>query len=343
MAANNFPVRQIATDATSQPKQKAEGYATPTQDPTPQVCHFTPKRVLPIIFLPGIMGSNLRITDEARQRMIGQGNNIAWRPDDIGLTNASEHSNASPENRQLRIDPKTTAVDVYDPSGPSDVSGDGRHGNVKLEKNFNSPLLTSDPTTKKDGRTAVQKARQRGWGEVMFKSYGQVLQHLEHRLNNTFTDGKVQAEWGDIVGADPAVWSPERSKPQEAVTEDDFKQAVAKCWFPVFAFGYNWLQSNQVSARATAKRIKAVIENFKSGGFECEKVIIVTHSMGGFVARGIVHPDIGGLQDRVLGVVHGVQPAIGAAAAYKRMRAGFEDPGMWHSPTESIGSKVTGG
>ncbi|MBS0427437.1 MAG: hypothetical protein JSR41_09140 [Proteobacteria bacterium] len=109
------PANPIPTDTTSQSGQKAEGYATPTQDPTPQVCHFPPKRVLPIIFLPGIMGSNLRITDEARQRRIGQGNNIAWRPDDIGVTNASENANATPENRQLRIDPKTTTVDVYDP------------------------------------------------------------------------------------------------------------------------------------------------------------------------------------------------------------------------------------
>ncbi|MCR6479985.1 hypothetical protein NU688_27780 [Variovorax sp. ZS18.2.2] len=342
MAANNFPVQQIATDTTLQSGQKAEGYATPTQDTTPQMCFFAPKRVLPIIFLPGIMGSNLRITSAERQRLIGQDNNKAWRPDDIGAGNAHENSTATPRNRQLRIDPKTTAVDIYDPNGPSDVSGDGRHSNVTLEKNFNSPLLASDPPTKKDGRSATQKARQRGWGEVMFTSYGQVLQHLERRLNNTFTDGKVQAEWGDIVNADPAAWSPERSKPQRAITEDEFRKAVGKCWFPVYAFGYNWLQSNRRSATATADRITAVIDSFKKGGYECEKVIIVTHSMGGFVARGIVHPDIGGLQDKVLGVVHGVQPAIGAAAAYKRMRAGFEDPGMWTSFKESVAAKVTG-
>ena len=341
-AGNRPPFRQLPTDATKQSGQLGEGYATPTEDPTPQLYVFAPKRVLPIIFLPGIMGSNLRITNAERQRLIGQDNDKAWRPDDIGADNAHENSTAAPRNRQLRIDPKTTAVDIYDPNGPSDVSGDGRHSNVKLEKNFNSPLLTSDPPTKKNGRSATQKARQRGWGEVMFSSYGQVLQHLERRLNNTFTDGKVQAEWGDIVNADPAAWSPERSKPQQAITEDDFRKAVGKCWFPVYAFGYNWLQSNRRSAVTTADRITAVIDTFKKGGFECEKVIIVTHSMGGFVARGIVHPDIGGLQDKVLGVVHGVQPAIGAAAAYKRMRAGFEDPGMWTSFKESIASKVTG-
>ncbi|MDZ4323784.1 MAG: hypothetical protein U1A73_01985, partial [Pseudomonas sp.] len=344
--AENFPTRPIPTDATLHFKQTAEGYVTPEQDLTPQVCHFMPKRVIPVIFLPGIMGSNLRITDQIRQQMVGQDHNIAWRPDDIGLGNASEHSKASPRDRQLRIDPKTTEVDIYDPDGPPNVSGDGRHGNVTLDKSFNSPMLKSDPPTKQNGRTAVQKARERGWGEVMFSSYGQLLQHLEHRLNNTFTGGKVQAEWRDVVGADPAAWAPERSKLQDEITEEDFKKAVGKCWFPVYAFGYNWLQSNQLSARKTAKRITAVIDSFKSGGYDCEKVIVVTHSMGGFVARGIVHPDIGGLHDKVLGVVHGVQPAIGAAAAYKRMRAGFEDPGISlvsiAQTKESIGAKVTG-
>jgi hypothetical protein len=35
-------------------------------------------------------------------------------------------------------------------------------------------------------------------------------------------------------------------------------------------------------------------------------------------------------------------PAIGAPAAYKRMRAGFEDPGLIGNPLESIGAKVAG-
>jgi hypothetical protein len=51
---------------------------------------------------------------------------------------------------------------------------------------------------------------------------------------------------------------------------------------------------------------------------------------------------MGNLQDKVLGVVHGVMPAIGAGAAYKRMRCGFEDPGLMTSPIASITAKVLG-
>ena len=47
--------------------RKAEGFATPKQDKKPQCARMLPKRVLPVIFLPGIMGSNLRMSAE-RQR-----------------------------------------------------------------------------------------------------------------------------------------------------------------------------------------------------------------------------------------------------------------------------------
>lgn len=50
--------------------------------------------------------------------------------------------------------------------------------------------------------------------------------------------------------------------------------------------------------------------------------ILVTHSMGGLVARAAMK--LSGAEGQVFGVVHGVQPAYGAPAAYMRMKAGFE-------------------
>jgi hypothetical protein len=114
------------------------------------------------------------------------------------------------------------------------------------------------------------------------------------------------------------------------------------CWFAVYAFGYNWLQSNGDSAKIIATRINKVIDDLNASGYECDKVVVVTHSMGGIVGRALIHHDFGNLQDKVLGIVHGVMPAIGAPAAYKRMRAGFEDPGMMHGSQESLAAKVAG-
>jgi hypothetical protein len=325
--------------------RKAEGFATPKQDKKPQCARMLPKRVLPIIFLPGIMGSNLRMSAE-RQKELHKKDNIAWRPDSLGAANVRKNANTSPRERQLRLDPLQTTVDIYDPSGPSEVSGDGRHGNVKLNENFRSPLLADDLPKTETSLTAVQKARARGWGEVFFGSYGELLQHLETRLNNTFFEGKLRQEWRDVVSIDPKVWSPDPKLPQKALTEDELKQVVTGCWFAVYAFGYNWLQSNGDSAKIIARRINKVIVDLSQLGYECNQVIVVTHSMGGLVGRALVHPQYGNLQDKVLGIVHGVMPAIGAPAAYKRMRAGFEDPGLMSvrpSVLEaSIGAKVAG-
>lgn len=321
--------------------RKAEGFATPKQDQRPQCARFLPKRVLPVIFLPGIMGSNLRMSAE-RQKELRQKDNIAWRPDSLGATNIRKNAKSLPRERQLRLDPLQTTVDIYDPSGPPDITGDERHDNVELEKSFLSPLLTDDPVSKTNGRTAVQKARARGWGEVFFGSYGELLQHLETRLNNIFSGGGLRREWRDVVGVDPRIWGADPSLPQQALTEDELKKAVAGCWFAVYAFGYNWLQSNGDSAQIIATRINKVIDDLNQSGYECKQVIVVTHSMGGLVGRALVHPDYGNLQDKVLGVVHGVMPAIGAPAAYKRMRAGFEDPGLMHGPQDSLGAKVAG-
>lgn len=339
-AEHPLPARQNKDAA-----RKAEGYATPKQDKIPQCARFPPIRILPIIFLPGIMGSNLRMS-AISQKELKQDDNIAWRPDGLGAMNITKNSQSDARERQLRLDPLQTTVDIYDPDGPREVSGDERHGNVKLNEGFYAPLLQSDAPTVTGGRSAVQKARSRGWGEVYFKSYGLLLQHLESRLNKTFREGRVRKEWRDVIGVDPRTWAADQRLPQQALTEEELRDVVRGCWFAVHAFGYNWLQSNGDSARIIAQRIKALIDQYNKSGYECNQVIVVTHSMGGLVGRALVHPDYGDLRDKVLGIVHGVMPAIGAPAAYKRMRAGFEDPGLMNASIAdfeaSVGAKVAG-
>lgn len=81
----------------------AEGFVTPQLDKRVQVARFLPKAVLPIVFLPGIMGSNLRMSAK-RQHEMGRKDNIAWRPDNLGLTNVHRASTETPAERQLRLD-----------------------------------------------------------------------------------------------------------------------------------------------------------------------------------------------------------------------------------------------
>ena len=312
-------------------RQQAEGYCTPKEDKTPQKMSVPSKRVLPIIFLPGIMGSNLRMNAD-RQAELNRKNNIAWRPDN--LTESAGLLNAAPELRQLQLDPATTEVDIYDPvtnpTGDAKETAAMRHDNgriyVRLNVGIDTPLLMDDHYTKKDRKTKEQKAMERGWGEIYFDSYRHLLEHCEQHLNASYLiDKNTDPWWGRIVGVDPHTWHATAKPPLAPLTLEEFKKAVTDCWFPVHAMGYNWLESNKDSAIKTAARIIKLIDQYQSQGYRCEKVIVVTHSMGGLVARALIHPKMGNIQEKILGMVHGVMPALGAPAAYKRMRCGFEE------------------
>ncbi|MFC3551855.1 hypothetical protein ACFOLC_12660 [Lysobacter cavernae] len=54
-----------------------------------------------------------------------------------------------------------------------------------------------------------------------------------------------------------------------------------------------------------------------------DKVVVLTHSMGGLVTRAALHNQYGDAEDKMLGVGHGVMPANGAGAAYHHVRAGY--------------------
>lgn len=332
--------RQLGVNGSAD-KPKANGCCTPREDKQPQKMAIPPKRVLPIVFLPGIMGSSLRMS-AARQAELNKSDNIAWKPD-RGLT-ALTLVNATPARRQMQLDPENTEVDIYDPvnnpTGNRNETADRRHdlGTIRVALNVGveTPLLTDEPK-----KTKETKARERGWGEVYFSSYRAVLEICEEALNQQWLWG----HWSRVLNSVPKSFGAFPENSLEMISEKQHKESVAGCWFPVHAMGYNWLRSNADSAKVLSERINALIAKYQSQNYQCEKVIIVTHSMGGLVARALVHPDIGGLGDKVLGVVHGVMPAIGAPATYKRMRCGFEEAygGLHPAPKVlgNLGQEVT--
>jgi len=326
-----------------------------------------PNRVIPVIFLPGVMGSNLRMS-RARKADLKSQNDIAWRPDNLGfstvLGDVRKTANLSPRERQMKLDPDETEVDYYrytedqgrfDPSGTLSQQSDIRHSNVNLLQDVG--LLKSDHAaiafdqSKKhpNAASATQKARWRGWSELSFGDYGKALSTLEGRLNRIISSSYEQyrdktghnpldVSWISnsstnsqlvfVTGASPKRWG----APNAAVLEEKEVLRVANCLYPVHAMGYNWLQSNAVSAKKTAARIRDLIKSYQSHGHKCDKVILVTHSMGGILARALIHPEMGGLNDCVLGIYHSVQPVYGSAAAYKRVRSGVDG----HLPAPAI-------
>lgn len=306
--------------------KRSEGFCTPKTDKTPQSMLVPPRRVLPIVFLPGIMGSNLRLK-QPRQFSLKKKNNIAWNPDRTG--ESLDMLDFPPAHRQLLLDPDSTEVDTYDhgqgPTGTAAETSSSRHSvgstGVDLDYKEDSPLLFDDPAAITNGKTKEQKCRERGWGEVLFSSYKKILALCENHLNRPDPNGY----WKKIIDQPPVNWQANPAPALQPLSARELTEACSETWFPVHAMGYNWLQSNADSARILSKRIQHLINEYCSRGFVCEKVIVVTHSMGGLVARALVHPQIGGMKDQILGVVHGVMPATGAPAAYRRMRCGFEE------------------
>lgn len=237
------------------------------------VCHMKPDRVIPIIFVPGVMGSNLKDKKNKPVWVVNSGLGMAaWL-------------NRGPDERKELLDP--TKTDVFD-------GGDLPKGTALTD--------------------AEKKAR--GWGTVSKKSYGDWLVWLQDALNDC------------VAGNDYGRKGLRKSLTKEPVAPgltplSDQEVALSYRYdFPVHAVGYNWLQSNEDSSLHLGREIDRIMEIYRRQEQRCERVIVVTHSMGGLVARHCA--EIQQYRDKILGIVHGVMPTTGSATAYKRVKAGWE-------------------
>ena len=265
-----------------------------------------PNKIVPVIVVPGIMGTNLRAKqkprlgrlEDERNKMVEPGR-PTWRPPNggsEGLKAANIWDMYTPRERQLLLDAATLEVD---PDGP-----------VVIPKSEDSYVL------------AERDLRERGWGELHADSYGGLLYALQTRLNQTFGFDEhgqkrfVQQHWKEVMACDPRRWGLRQFAP---LTEEHLVKH-AEYYFPVYAVGYCWLQDCKTSAEMLEKRILHIINSWKAAKRQCSKVILVTHSMGGLVARACAMR----IPDKIAGVIHGVMPALGAPVAYRRLASGTE-------------------
>jgi hypothetical protein len=192
--------------------------------------------VVPIVFVPGIMGSRLHLTET----------DSYWDPDS---TSRMLHWVFADWDDQVR------------------------------EMDYRRPaVVVDDPNDNPAGYSAERV--ERGWNEVLERSYGTILPDLENSAN----------------------------------------LGVQGYRCPVYAIGYDW----RLSIKDCHTRITERIQNDILPDEDAEKVILVTHSMGGLVTRWAM---MNGLESSVLGVVHCVQPAFGATIFYSRCRIGADDAG----------------
>lgn len=274
--------------------------------------------IVPVIVVPGIMGTNLRAkrepnvsdqTDE-RNKKVGPGKPV-WHPPNgstDGFRASMKWNQRSGKERQLLLDGETLEVD------------DG--GAIILPEPLGGYVLTD------------AEVRQRGWGEVHADSYGALLHALQMRLNQTFGFDEVnkkrfvQPHWMEVMSCDPQKWGQREFEP---LTEAHLRKHAGH-YFPVYAVGYNWLEDCGNSSRRLEKRILEIIEFWSSAKRRCDKVILVTHSMGGLVARACAKR----IPEKIAGVIHGVMPALGAPVAYRRMTCGTEAGSPSNGPVDNL-------
>jgi pimeloyl-ACP methyl ester carboxylesterase len=292
--------RLVGTGWDEHGNDTAQSVLTGTNLKVRALCLTSPDLVVPVLFVPGIMGTRLKIKN------VDKGS--AWDPPDNkweGIVTILKHLNKSAADRQKLLDPNNTEVDD--------------NGRARPDESSKALLAIAD------GKTDAERAKWRGWGQLHADSYGDILSLLEHTLALVFdpaSQGKEIAPiWKTLVMSrqDAA-----KLGAQKAFTplEETHLRDAADVLYPVHAVGYNWLQSNKASGQRLAQEIERITAHYRSKGKTCDKVVIVTHSMGGLVARSCAQEP--GMADRILGIVHGVMPAIGAPATYKRIRAGFE-------------------
>ncbi len=221
---------------------------------TRQTDNMVAKYRVPIIFVPGIMGSRFRISTH----------DVTWDPD----------SSANMVRWASRW--TSTKREILNFNNP---------GEILLE-----PADTFD--VNHDDRII------RGFGGIRWKSYGQFLNFLEGlRFGSHHT--------------------------------------------PNYAYGYDWRQHIiQLGVQMAAdiigetvsfegNRAEPAPDRFRGSGIlpreQANKCILLTHSMGGLVARAALKAS-SILRKKTIAVLHGVQPVTGSPAMYRRMITGMFSP-----------------
>lgn len=279
-------------------------------------------RVIPVIFLPGIMGTNLKENSEEKNAK------AVWRYDSetslLGWTLPS----SGPKERKQLLHPERVKIDnrgrILLSSGiqeqvsaihPYPSSNYDEEGKKRYAEALNKIMDNNEPEKELFG-----SRHDRGWGEVAAPSYGAFLDALQtalYRDKPTIKDNTLSAIYQKLVdeplGLEFGVDS----------LDETYLEVMKLYQFPVHVVGYNWLGSNVLSAKRLSEEVDRIIDKYQTQGMKCSKVILVTHSMGGLVARYYSECLEG--RDKIYGIVHGVMPSVGAAATYTRMKRGTEN------------------
>ena len=258
----------------------------------------------PIVFLPGIMGTRLKIQQADSF--------ISWDPDDEdGMRNYLIEKALVDKRRELdagnsasffkNMESASSVFDIsqlYPAESQQLAMKAGRGERLSLDEQNKMAFFRLDQldvATDANGfamNTDVFEAErerliERGWNEPVWKYYGPMLLALE-RAQRSHGEDRIRG---------------------------------GNC--PVYACGYDWRQSNALSARRLQRRLQTFREREERiTGSPPDGFILVTHSMGGLVARSYLEQFADEADEQIAAVVHISQPAHGAPILYRRLKTG---------------------
>lgn len=216
--------------------------------------------ITPIIFLPGILGSRLKVPGGPD-----------WDPDDTGAMLAWSLLDPLTKRQilSLQIHPTLSPVDIFLPETVDDLAS-------------RKEAASLNAISAANGATTEAYYASRGWAGAAWSFYGPCLTMLEIELN----------------GEDNAAAPPH----------------------PVYVFAYDWRQSCAV----IADDLILFIDQVLGAHAGAKQVVLITHSMGGLVARAACLDDV--TVAKIAGVIHAAQPSNGTITAYRRFHTGYVGP-----------------
>lgn len=250
--------------------------------------------VVPIVFIPGLMATRLRKK--------GGGKTI-WDPDDPiwmlrNFTRGTKYDSSNPYSEPSIWDVKNVDMDYNKVR-----SLIGFDENPEAEPIKESPGTSlneyeyDDEKNRGFPRKYNNDEMKRGFAECFASSYEKLLREMDKEF---FTARRSSIKKFNIMA-------------------------------PVEVIGYDWRNYpdkivEYVENRFTEKKEKndPKYEEYLRSRYDDEfKFIIVTHSMGGLIARKLLQKNKK-LEERCLGVIHGDQPVIGAPKSYGFFKKGAE-------------------
>jgi len=198
----------------------------------------------------------------------------------------------------LREEAEEWLAEATDWSGWSDIE-DAARVKDQIAKS------AQEAAVEQGDKRGLARVIERGWGGIFWGGYGpfvEAFQRESRRAVRAAMERRLEREGVNTTG-------------------DTLDRMAARLQLPLYTFGYNWTNSCRTSGEELAAYIDDVIERYEHPQATCEDVILITHSMGGLVTRSACK--LHDVEDTVRGVIHGVQPALGAAAMHWRAKCGF--------------------